>query len=134
MTKRRPGAKRGRPPGSGGWNDARLAALVRYYERFCYGRKPNDSEIARLIYDTWREHQPRPYKKNRTFSSVWAIRYRLPKVRELIAREEMFERTCGGMMGLIDQADIDAAVWEPPDGMTDEECLPDDFVYEPDEY
>jgi hypothetical protein len=38
-------------------------------------------------------------------------------------------------MGLIDQADIDAAVsWEPPDGMLIEECLPDDFVYEPDEY
>ena len=134
ITKQVPGAKRGRPPRRGGWNDARLVALRRYYESFCYGRKRNDFKIAQLIYDEWREFRPRPYKKNRTFSSVWAIRYRLPKVRELIWKDEEFERHCG-MMGLLDQADIDAAgSWEPPDGMSIEECLPDDFVYEPDEY
>jgi hypothetical protein len=125
MTKRVPNAKRGRPPGSGGWNWARMEALRRYYEQVCYGAKwRGDSDQARAILEEWRTYGKR--RKGRSFSSVWAIRARLPKLRELIKRHEMFEKTCG-MMGLLDQADIDAAdSWEIPDDI--------DFDHEPDEY
>ena len=107
-----------------------MEALRRYYESVCYGRRSNDSEIARLIYDKWREFQPRPHKKGRTFSSEWAIRYRLPKVRELIWKEEQFERHCG-LLGLIDPDEIyDDDLPRDEDGKYDL----GDFVYEPDEY
>jgi hypothetical protein len=118
-----------------GWNAARLEALRRYYEGICYRAKRSDSETARLIYDDWRAHRPRP-RKNRTFSSVWAIRYRLPKVRELIWKDEEFERHCG-MIGLIDQPDIDAAAEafkDLPEDFDYYDLIPDDFEYEPDEY
>jgi hypothetical protein len=67
---------------------------------------------------------------------VWAIRYRLPKVRELIWKDEEFERHCG-MIGLIDQPDIDAAAEafkDLPEDFDYYDLIPDDFEYEPDEY
>ena len=90
-----------------------------------------------MIYDSWRKFRPLPHKKGRTFSSEWAIRYRLPKVRELIWKEEQFQRHCGGMLGLLDQTDIDAAAEafkDLPEDFDLYDLIPDDFVYEPDEY
>jgi hypothetical protein len=134
ITKRVPGAKRGRPPGHGGWNDSRLEALRRYYEGIVYvSPKRSDVEIARLIYDKWRKFRPWPHKKGRTFSSEWAIRYRLPRVRELMWREEQFERHCGGLLGLID-TDEPLERSGLPDGVDWRDLVGDDFVYEPGEY